>query len=88
VERLYPREVRELSKSYRLLGIVQEYAPTGKEQEMVAEIYRQAQKEGRTEDDLVLMMAGFICDGLRHGNWPWVTPPYVGWEDDPECEGG
>lgn len=57
--------------SYRLLGILQEYAPNGKAQERCADIYNEAKRSGATEKDLARTMTGAIYDGLAYGNWPW-----------------
>lgn len=55
-----------------LLGILQEYAPTGTEQQKCTEIYLAMQQDGITGNDLILRLAGMLVDGLRHGNWPWL----------------
>jgi primosomal replication protein N len=62
-----------MSISYRLLGILLEIAPNGVAQEQCSTMYREAQAEGATEEQLQVMMAGVIVDGRMHGNWPWTV---------------
>lgn len=59
------------TRSYRLLKILQEYAPNVSAQRKCLDIYIQAQDDSMPEEYIEYMMASSISDGLKHGNWPW-----------------
>jgi len=56
--------------SYKLLGIIQEYAPAGSAQQKITKEYNLAKLE-LDEKDLARNMAGILYDGLAYNNWPW-----------------
>lgn len=58
----------ERKVAYDMLSIAQRYAPTGKEQNQLSEIFNSIPDDR----DKILTMAGILTDGLRHGNWPWT----------------
>lgn len=68
-------QVEELEIAYKLLGILQAYAPTGTAQQRCADWYNNLQKEGVTAGDIVIALTGCIRDGKMHGNWPWILDP-------------
>ena len=57
--------------AYKLLGILQSYAPTGKEQQLCSDVVAAMEKDGFSENGLVLGLTGYIRDGLLWGSWPW-----------------
>lgn len=68
-------------KSYILLGVLQSYAPTGKEQQQCADLYAEMQQDENQcastrcrDDEMVSMLAGHLKDGIDHGNWFWLNP--------------
>lgn len=56
-----------------LLAILQEYAPDGTAQQKCTEMVHEMQDAGESDDKITEALASSIVDGLRHGNWPWVT---------------
>jgi hypothetical protein len=58
---------------YKLLTVLQSYAPDEAAQVLVTKQLHEAQAEGASESALELMLAGAIVDGLRFGNWPWIV---------------
>lgn len=61
-----------MDKIDRLLGMVQSYAPDADARASCADLVRTMQRDGQTEDEIVLALASLLVDGLRHGNWPWT----------------
>lgn len=55
-----------------LLGIVQSYAPTGTDQAYCATELNAAALAGAKDSAQMMLLAGWLLDGLRYGNWPWV----------------
>lgn len=60
-----------MSRAYRLLGILQSYAPNADAQLLCVRIYNDAMAEGSHRAALVMVEA--LHDGLKFGNWPWTT---------------
>jgi hypothetical protein len=58
--------------AYQLLGILQHYAPTGAEQQLVANLYNEIKAEG-SDRKLVIELSGMLIDGLAEHNWPWSS---------------
>lgn len=63
---------RALSTSYRLLSVLQDYAPNGQAQEVCSQMYNKAIDDAASKEELDSMLATMLSDGLNHGNWPWV----------------
>ena len=61
-----------MNNSYKLMSIVQDFAPTGAEQNNIAKLYNEAQENGMHERVLCQMFANILADGLNNGNWPWT----------------
>jgi hypothetical protein len=57
--------------AYQLL---KSYARTPEQNTTVDDTCRQLLAESNSEDHVVLAITGFIQDGLRFGNWLWITP--------------
>jgi hypothetical protein len=57
--------------AYKMLGILQSYAPTGKEQQQLADIYNGCLADGHRRT--VQVFAGILHTGLTYGNWPWTS---------------
>ena len=68
-------QMQERDIAYQLLGILQHYAPTSREQEICTKIYNDAQRHGATHPELIKMLGYALVDGLAHGNWPWTEAP-------------
>lgn len=60
------------SKAYRLLGLLQEYAPNAGAQQDCTNMYNSAIEDGADEKELEILLVGAIGDGLKYGNWPWA----------------
>jgi hypothetical protein len=60
------------SNAYKLLGILQNHAPTGKEQQCCSELANAMEADNLSELQMETLLAGCLLDGLQHGNWPWV----------------
>lgn len=56
-----------------LLAILYYYAPTGIEQEQIANEFRSMESDGMSDDYIVKTLCGWIYDGISYGNWPWVN---------------
>ena len=67
--------------SYRLLGMLQEIAPTGSEQQRCATLYNELKMRfvsttpALSENALAGKMAMILHDGLTYDNWPWTVFP-------------
>lgn len=59
------------SKTYRLLSVLQEYAPDASAQQLCAEVIQRMEANAEPEDVQVQQLAGALTDGLSCGNWPW-----------------
>lgn len=68
-------EYREIC--HELLGILQKFAPTGKEQHKCSEEYNNLVKELGYSRELVRSLVGTIYDGVAYGNWPWLKETKV-----------
>jgi hypothetical protein len=55
------------SPEYKLLSVLQHYAPTGKDQQIVSDMMN-----GIPPEHQARTLAGMIFDGLTFGNWPWT----------------
>lgn len=55
--------------SNELLGVLHEFAPTGKEQRFCTEIYWTYEKAQHGSG--LLFLANALHDGLAYGTWPW-----------------
>jgi hypothetical protein len=62
--------MRHDSPEYKLLTVLQHYAPTGKDQQIVSDMMH-----GIPLEDQARALAGMIFDGLAYGNWPWIERP-------------
>jgi hypothetical protein len=71
--------------SYKLLAVLQHYAPTGAEQERCAHFLAEMQLGGDTQQEIDAALAGALLDGLRHGNWPWAVPRAQQPDYEAEC---
>lgn len=60
--------------AYTLLAVLLKYAPDDAAQAKTSRLYNEAQYHGAFGRSLALTVAGWICDGLRYGNWPWNSP--------------
>ena len=60
-----------MKNSYKLLTILQDYAPTGNEQQRVSNSYNELVMNEKDENIVVKNLAGWLYDGLAFGNWPW-----------------
>lgn len=63
------------SNAQKLLAVLQDYAPTDKEQAVCSELIGTLFKQGLTSREIDGMLAGAIYDGIRYGNWPWTGQP-------------
>lgn len=61
-----------MERKYNLLGVLQSYAPTIREQTQCAVIYHKMESAGESDTSIETALAQMISDGLTHGNWPWV----------------
>jgi hypothetical protein len=62
-----------MTKAYKLLSVLLEYAPSSKEQEQVTKIYNVMREAcGDKEILLEIGLVGILHDGLNYGNWPWA----------------
>jgi hypothetical protein len=69
------------SNAQKLLAVLQDYAPTGSAQAKCGELIGEMFKDGLTTREIDATLAGYISDGIRHGNWPWTEKP-----EKPEVE--
>lgn len=63
----------EQKHCYILLGILLDLAPDKAAQEKIIDQYKEAEKDGI--DYLSFYVVSSLVDGVRHGNWPWITTP-------------
>lgn len=57
-----------------VLAILQDYAPTGKEQVEMATFLNDLVNDQRGYTHTVLRdLTWTLSDGLTHGDWPWTT---------------
>lgn len=76
-----------MTKAYQLLGILQSYAPTGKEQYEVSKWYNRLRETIQTdlfcdtaleiEAEIEKALINILADGVNHGNWPWIETPKI-----------
>ncbi|HEY6020099.1 MAG TPA: hypothetical protein VIY48_09415 [Candidatus Paceibacterota bacterium] len=60
----------------QLLRALESFAPDNEARAVCIKMYHDAIKDGADDKRLCTLLAGWILDGLRYGNWPWiVTPP-------------
>lgn len=64
------RDERKIA--YKLLSILQEYAPDQAGQQSCTELYNSLPHANVHEQ--VRHLACALVDGLQYGNWPWVKP--------------
>lgn len=57
---------------YKLLSIVQSYAPNADAHQKAADKYNEVVKEAQSEDEATRWMTWVLHDGLSYGNWPWM----------------
>lgn len=57
--------------SQSLLAILNDFAPTGKEQRMIVDAYHAYERD--TPGGGLRFLAAALYDGLAYGNWPWVV---------------
>jgi hypothetical protein len=55
-----------------LLGILQSYAPTSKEQLECANDVWHLESQGARPIEVERFLIYAIADGLRYGDWPWT----------------
>jgi hypothetical protein len=53
-----------------ILRILNDFAPTGKEQGHLVDIYHEVEKDRPGAG--LMHMTGILFDGLTYGNWPWT----------------
>jgi len=63
----------QYEREQQLLGILQSYAPTGKEQMICKQFYDDMKAAHEKSKDVQKALAGAIYDGLAYGNWIWLT---------------
>ena len=68
--------------NYDMLTILLKLAPNREAQETVTNGYHELYRNDESDSRIMLIMAGWIVDGIRYGNWPWVVanlnpPPEV-----------
>lgn len=62
------------SAEYKMLGILQSYAPDGAARQQCAEVLQQMEADHASPEQIVSYFAGALVDGLNYGNWLWVLP--------------
>ena len=60
--------------AYKLLEILQSYAPDRCAQQQCAELVQEMEADGLSENEMVSRLAGALLDGLTYGNWLWDMP--------------
>lgn len=60
------------SIEYRLLGILQEFAPNGEAQQRCTDVVHKLQQEGASAGALQLWLINTLQEGITYGNWPWA----------------
>jgi hypothetical protein len=61
-------------RTKQALQLFSSYARTPEQKTVVAETFRTLLAESDNEDYVVLTIISYIFDGLRFGNWLWITP--------------
>jgi hypothetical protein len=64
---------QKLDTSYQLLAVLQRYAPDREAKAKCTRYMARMQRDGATQKEVDLAMAGALLDGLRYGNWIWNT---------------
>jgi hypothetical protein len=64
-----------------MLRVVRSYAPGAAAKDHCTTLAAEAADDGYTPDQVVAMIAGWLIDGLRAGNWPWDQRLLAGKED-------
>lgn len=59
------------SNGYKLLTILQSYAPIGSAQQKCTDLVHEMERDRFSDKEIVERLAGYIIDGLRYENWPW-----------------
>jgi hypothetical protein len=72
------------SNAQKLLAVLQDYAPTGSAQARCGELIGEMFKDGLTTREIDATLAGYISDGIRHGNWPWTRHGNWPWREQPK----
>lgn len=62
-----------MERAYKLLGILQSYAPTNAEQALCTTIYNRMQADGLTVEEIEAQLITALSDGVQHGNWFWIN---------------
>lgn len=57
-----------------LVRVLRSYCPDDAAKAQVTAWARTAADDGAEPDQVVAMLAGWLLDGLVHGNWPWAAP--------------
>jgi hypothetical protein len=65
----------ERETGYQLLAVLQRYAPDHEAKARCTEYLARMQRDGATQKEVDLAMAGALLDGLRYGNWLWNSVP-------------
>ncbi len=61
----------EHEREQALLGILQGYAPTSKEQAKCTEFFNNMKKENNSHAYICLSLISAMYDGLSYGDWLW-----------------
>jgi hypothetical protein len=60
-----------MDRAYKLLGILQSYAPSEVAQQKCTTLYNKMQYKGLTTKEIELNLVIALHDGLAYGNWVW-----------------
>lgn len=64
--------VKRVDHVRNLMLALRAHAPDRAAEDMVEAIYTSLIEAGINSSVIEYMIAGYLIDGLRHGNWPWV----------------
>jgi hypothetical protein len=59
-------------RQQKILSLLQDYAPTGIEQQKCTNFYHDLVKSGLLDKDIELNMVAALYDGLAYENWFWT----------------
>lgn len=63
------------ANAYVLLKLLLRHAPDRERQARTSAWYNRVQDQGAHGATLEMTVASALAEGLRCGNWPWITPP-------------
>ncbi len=77
--RYVPLTSNDRSKVQNLLALLQYHAPTGTAQAECAKAFNDAIRFNGaiSAEEQEIMLLNMPIDGLRYGNWPWLTAEQV-----------